>query len=95
MVTGQLMLAMIHLHEADIVYRDLKPENVMLDATGHIRLVDFGLCKSLPVDGLTYTFCSTPEYLAPEIITGVGHGHSADGPSSAGLSHGLPMTATW
>jgi len=65
------------LHQHGIMYRDLKPENVMLDADGHIKLTDFGLSKK-ENQGKTYTFCGTPEYLAPEIISGTGHNKSVD-----------------
>jgi serine/threonine protein kinase len=54
---------------------DLKPENILLDYTGHIALCDFGLCKlNMKGNEKTNTFCGTPEYLAPEILTGIGYG---------------------
>jgi Protein kinase domain len=53
---------------------DLKPENILLDYTGHIALCDFGLCKlNMKDNDMTNTFCGTPEYLAPEILTGSGY----------------------
>ncbi|RLN58116.1 hypothetical protein BBJ28_00001350 [Nothophytophthora sp. Chile5] len=64
------------LHEHSIVYRDLKPENIMLDASGYAKLVDFGFAKKLT--GKTFTLCGTPEYLAPELILGIGHGVAVD-----------------
>lgn len=54
---------------------DLKPENILLDYTGHIALCDFGLCKlNMKENEKTNTFCGTPEYLAPEILSGDGYG---------------------
>jgi len=57
------------LHSKGIIYRDLKPENILLGADGHLKITDFGLSKTgLADDEKTYTFCGTPEYLAPEIL---------------------------
>ncbi|ORZ31837.1 kinase-like domain-containing protein [Catenaria anguillulae PL171] len=76
--TAELVLALDHLHRHGIVYRDLKPENVLLDSTGHVALTDFGLCKENLYDATTNTFCGTAEYLAPEVLTGSGYGRAVD-----------------
>jgi len=75
----EILLAIQYLHKKDIVYRDLKPENLLIDKHGHIKITDFGFAKRIENDR-TYTLCGTPEYLAPEIIKGskVGYGKSVD-----------------
>ncbi len=71
-----VVLAFEHMHAQNIIYRDLKPENLLLDSQGYIKIVDFGFAKIC--NEQTYTLCGTPDYLAPEVILGQGHGKGVD-----------------
>jgi len=77
---AEIASALEYLHSQGVIYRDLKPENLLLTNEGHIVVTDFGLSKEGLVgkDDRTETFCGTPEYLAPEILEGNGYGKSAD-----------------
>jgi len=76
---AEIVLALEHLHEHGVIYRDLKPENVLLTPDGHICLTDFGLAKEgIGPEDRTITFCGTPEYLAPEVLKGKGYGKAVD-----------------
>jgi serine/threonine protein kinase len=76
---AEMACAIGHLHAMGIVYRDTKPENVLLDGEGHVRLTDYGLAKVLGgPDDATTTFCGTPEYVAPEMLSGSPHSLAVD-----------------
>ncbi|KAH8070471.1 cGMP-dependent protein kinase [Aureococcus anophagefferens] len=97
---------LFHLHARGIVYRDLKPENLMVARNGYLKLVDFGFAKRLPyyrtdadeaeltAHFKTYTMCGTAEYISPEIINGSGHDWSADVWAAGCLFHELLVGST-
>lgn len=63
---AEIVLAIEQLHNLCVIYRDIKLENILLDADGHIMITDYGLSKELPShDGRSYSFCGTIEYMAP------------------------------
>ena len=74
---ASVMLAFCHIHSRKIAYRDLKPENLVMDEQGYLKIVDFGLAKKLE-GGKTWTLCGTPDYLAPEVILNEGHDWAVD-----------------
>jgi len=71
-----VLLALCYLHEKQIAYRDMKPENCLIDAQGYPKIVDFGFAKKIVKK--SYTLCGTPEYLAPELVLGRGHNCAVD-----------------
>lgn len=72
---ANIVLAIEFMHSKDIIYRDLKTENIMVTSTGYCKLADFGLAKKT---SQTYTFCGTPDFMAPEILLRKGHGSAVD-----------------
>ncbi|XP_017015421.2 serine/threonine-protein kinase S6KL isoform X2 [Drosophila takahashii] len=75
---GEIALALDFLHNAGIIYRDAKPENILLTQQFHIKLTDFGLSKWLKLGANTRTMCGTFKYMAPEILCGEPYGHAVD-----------------
>lgn len=76
---AEIILAIEELHRHDIIYRDLKPDNVVLDEEGHAHLTDFGLSKEgVKMNKHTSSFCGSVAYLAPEMLKRSGHNHSLD-----------------
>lgn len=81
---AEIILAIRQMHRNGVIFRDLKPENILVADSGHIKLTDFGLSKEgLQISDqqssdMTYSICGTPEYIAPEILTGEGHSGAVD-----------------
>lgn len=79
-----MILSLEYLHSKSIIYRDIKPENIMVDHTGYLFLIDMGAAKLLNPNSSkksvarTFTIIGTPHYMAPEIIKGKGYTYSAD-----------------
>ncbi|RYG66653.1 cyclic nucleotide-binding domain-containing protein, partial [archaeon] len=81
---ANVILAFKHIHNRGIAYRDLKPENLLIDNRGYVKMIDFGFAKKFPYvnngqkHDKTYTLCGTPEYLAPEIVMSKGYDKGVD-----------------
>jgi len=76
---AEIVLGLEYLHSSGVLYRDLKPENLLLRDDGHICMTDFGISKQgLGDNDRTTTFCGTPEYLAPEVLQGAPYGKAVD-----------------
>jgi len=78
--SAEIVAGLEYLHSSGVVYRDLKPENLLLTNEGHVVMMDFGLSKEglYNPEDRTGTFCGTPEYLAPEILEGTGYNKAVD-----------------
>ena len=79
-VVAEIAVALCHLHDLDIAFRDLKPENVLFDTEGHIRLIDFGLAKENVSSADRQTVCGTPIYMSPEAVKGMSQGKQSTHP---------------
>jgi serine/threonine protein kinase len=75
---AEVALALEYLFTLDIVYRDVKPENILISSTGHVKVVDFGFAKRVRPTDKCWTMCGTAEYMSPETIMGEGQDHAVD-----------------
>lgn len=103
--TATIVLALLHIHSRGVAFRDLKPENLMMDMTGNVHVIDFGFAKKIPYVTTTtngsskitmksYTLCGTPEYLAPEFIFNLGVNKAVDFWALGVIVHEMIMLTT-
>lgn len=76
--TACIVLGLEYMHKRNIIYRDLKPENIALDQNGYAKLIDFGFAKDISGSFRTFTFCGSPYYMAPEVVSSEGHDFGCD-----------------
>ena len=90
---SEVFLALEFLHRREFVYRDLKPENVLVDVGGHVKLADLGFCKRVAPGERTYTTCGTSDYMAPEVMLSQGTTRApTSGPSACSCLSSLRDT---
>ena len=78
-IIAEIILAIEYIHSMKILYRDLKPDNVLIDEDGHVKLADFGLAKEgVNAYQVANSFCGTPAYLPPEMLQGKGYRRAGD-----------------
>jgi serum/glucocorticoid-regulated kinase 2 len=76
---AEILLGIEYLHANNIMYRDLKPENILIDIDGHVRITDFGLSKDkFTKRTRTFSFCGSPEYMSPEMLSQEFHTRMVD-----------------
>ena len=76
---AEILVALEYLHDKNVLYRDLKPDNILVDGTGHLKLTDFGLSKTNVGESYaSKTFCGTPAYMAPDVIKEIPYGKPVD-----------------
>jgi protein kinase X len=94
--TANLVLVFEYIHSRDmsVIYRDLKPENLLITTGGFLKVCDWGFAKVVSEQERTYTLCGSPEYLAPETINGVGHGKGVDYWALGGLVYEMLVGTT-